>query len=98
MKARWPDVGEIDELLLKESEYLAEVSHDFRVRLKKMLELREKVGGYWWQCAEVVLGHVFFCCRKQALGSSLGLTMGSSMWQMDTLVGKLWCSPNYRRC
>ena len=55
MKALWPDVREIDDLLLKESEYLTEVSHDFRVRLKKMLELREKVGEYFEQGAEVIL-------------------------------------------
>lgn len=45
MFARWPELeGEVDEMLLKESDYLQAVSHEFRVRLKKMMEIREKVG------------------------------------------------------
>lgn len=32
----------MDPLLLKESEYLTQVSHEFRVRIKKMVDLREK--------------------------------------------------------
>ena len=43
MNARWPTAEVVDELLLKESHYLNEVSHDFRVRIKKMMELKEKV-------------------------------------------------------
>lgn len=43
MFARWPELeGEVDEMLLKESDYLQAVSHEFRVRLKKMMEIREK--------------------------------------------------------
>lgn len=44
MAARWPVCGEVEELLLKEVDYLTDVSHDFRVRIKKMVELRGKVG------------------------------------------------------
>ena len=32
----------MDPLLLKESEYLTQVSHEFRVRIKKMVDMREK--------------------------------------------------------
>ena len=43
MQAHWPEVDEVDLTLLKEAEYLTNVSHEFRVRLKKMVEMREKV-------------------------------------------------------
>lgn len=43
MRARWPEVGVVDHTLLKEAEYLTTVSHEFRVRLKKMVEIRGKV-------------------------------------------------------
>lgn len=43
MKALWPNAEPIDDTLLKEKAYIDEVSHDFRVRIKKMIELREKV-------------------------------------------------------
>ena len=43
MHARWPEVGVVDLTLLKEADYLTTVSHEFRVRLKKMVEMREKV-------------------------------------------------------
>ena len=43
MAARWPEFEPVDELILKESQYLSDVTHDFRVRMKKMMELREKV-------------------------------------------------------
>lgn len=43
MRASWPTAGPVDETFLKEKLYIDEVSHDFRVRIKKMLELREKV-------------------------------------------------------
>ena len=43
MHARWPEVGVVNLTLLKEADYLTTVSHEFRVRLKKMVEMREKV-------------------------------------------------------
>ena len=43
MSARWPTGEEVDDVLLKEAAYLTEISHDFRVRIKKMVELRAKV-------------------------------------------------------
>ena len=42
MHARWPETVMVDTLLLKESEYLTQVSHEFRVRIKKMVDMREK--------------------------------------------------------
>ena len=38
MLADWPNVPEIDSILLKESEYFTATVHEFRVRLKKMDE------------------------------------------------------------
>ena len=43
MHARWPAADKVDELLLRETDYLDDMSHDFRVRIKKMMELKEKV-------------------------------------------------------
>ena len=44
MAARWPVLeGEVSETLLREADYLLTVSHEFRVRLKKMMDIREKV-------------------------------------------------------
>lgn len=42
MSARWPEAGKVDLTLLKESEYLTTVTHEFRVRLKKMMDMRGK--------------------------------------------------------
>lgn len=43
MYARWPAADKVDELLLMEVNYLDELLHMLRVRIKKMLELKEKV-------------------------------------------------------
>ena len=43
MAARWPVAEEVNETLLREADYLLAVSHEFRVRLKKMMDLRGKV-------------------------------------------------------
>lgn len=37
MNAKWPQVGKIDELQIKRSEYLMETAHSFRVYLKNYL-------------------------------------------------------------
>ena len=42
-KARWPGVGVVDHTLMREAEYLNEVMHEFRVRIKKMMDIRGKV-------------------------------------------------------
>lgn len=43
MNARWPVLeGGMDETLLKEADYFQTVAHEFRVRLKKMMDIREK--------------------------------------------------------
>lgn len=44
MTAQWPQYEQIDEIILKESQYITDVTHEFRVRIKKMVELQEKVG------------------------------------------------------
>ena len=44
MSAKWPVLdGEVNETLLKEADYLLTVSHEFRVRLKKIVDMRGKV-------------------------------------------------------
>ena len=43
MTAQWPHCEQIDDILLKESQYITDVTHEFRVRIKKMMELQEKV-------------------------------------------------------
>ena len=43
MHARWPQGGEVDDLLIREAKYLTDVSHEFRVRMKKMSERKGKV-------------------------------------------------------
>lgn len=43
MAAKWPEAGPVDHTLLKESEYLTHVSHEFRVRINKMMDMRGKV-------------------------------------------------------
>lgn len=44
-KARWPEVESVNHTLIREAEYLNEVLHEFRVRIKKMMDIRGKVGG-----------------------------------------------------
>ena len=43
MHARWPQCGDVDDLLIREAKYLTDVSHEFRVRMKKMTERKGKV-------------------------------------------------------
>lgn len=45
IRAHWPEVGMVDHTLIKEANYLNEVVHEFRVRIKKMMDIRGKVGG-----------------------------------------------------
>ena len=56
MHAHWPEVGVVDPTLLKEADYLTTVSHEFRVRLKKMMEMREKVK----YANIIILVHVYY--------------------------------------
>ncbi len=43
MNAVWPVAGEVELSLLKEADYLTFVSHEFRVRLRKMMDMKGKV-------------------------------------------------------
>ena len=43
MNASWPVAGPVDELLVKESEYLMDAAHDFRIRQKQYLTPKGKV-------------------------------------------------------
>ncbi|XP_036329061.1 leucine--tRNA ligase, cytoplasmic [Rhagoletis pomonella] len=42
--ARWPSVGEINEIDIKRSEYLMEAAHSFRLNLKNLLHVKGKGG------------------------------------------------------
>ncbi|XP_017485590.1 PREDICTED: leucine--tRNA ligase, cytoplasmic-like [Rhagoletis zephyria] len=42
--ARWPSVGEINEVDIKRSEYLMEAAHSFRLNLKNLLHVKGKGG------------------------------------------------------
>ena len=52
MYALWPDVGPVDDILLQKGKYLVDVSHELRVRLKRMIEIHKKVGdlSYMYIC------------------------------------------------
>lgn len=44
MTASWPVVGHVDEALIRSSQYLMEVAHDLRLRLKSyMMPAKGKV-------------------------------------------------------
>ena len=43
MNARWPTSGDVDKLILLEVNYLDDLLREFRMRIKKMMDLREKV-------------------------------------------------------
>lgn len=44
MNASWPAVGLVDEVLIRSSQYLMEVAHDLRLRLKNyMMPAKGKV-------------------------------------------------------
>ena len=54
MAARWPVAEEVNETLLREADYLLAVSHEFRVRLKKMMDLRGKVCYTFAVCTRLI--------------------------------------------
>lgn len=43
VSARWPEVGVVNQTLIREAEYFNEVVHEFRLRIKKMMDMRGKV-------------------------------------------------------
>ena len=46
VQANWPSPlgdGAVNELVIEEIQYLVKVTHKFRVRLKKMISIKEKV-------------------------------------------------------
>ena len=42
MDASWPVAGKVDQPLLKSADYLADRAHDFRVRIKAMMNPKGK--------------------------------------------------------
>lgn len=48
MYASWPVVGPVDETLIRSSQYLMEVAHDLRLRLKNyMMPAKGKVKSFF---------------------------------------------------
>lgn len=48
MRASWPTAGPVDEVLIRSSQYLMEVAHDLRLRLKNyMAPVKGKVKSTW---------------------------------------------------
>ena len=46
VQAKWPSTlgdGVVNELAIEEIQYLVKITHEFRVRLKKMITVKEKV-------------------------------------------------------
>ena len=46
VQAKWPSLlgdGVVNEFAIEEIQYLVKVTHEFRVRLKKMISIKEKV-------------------------------------------------------
>lgn len=46
MEAQWPDLlgdGTVNEIAIEAVHHLIKVTHEFRVRLKKMLDMKRKV-------------------------------------------------------
>ena len=60
MAAKWPEAGPVDHTLLKETEYLTHVSHEFRVRINKMLDMRGKVSAEHAIALSLLIVHCIF--------------------------------------
>ena len=43
MKASWPEAGPVNDILVRSSQYLMDAAHDFRLRLKAVLNAKPKV-------------------------------------------------------
>ena len=43
MKAAWPAAGPVNDILVRSSQYLMDAAHDFRLRLKAVLNAKPKV-------------------------------------------------------
>ncbi len=43
MHASWPVAGEVDELLVRSSQYFVDAAHDFRLRMKTYMQPKGKV-------------------------------------------------------
>ena len=72
MAAHWPEAGPVDHTLLKESEYLTHVSHEFRVRIKKMVDMRGKASaGDDMSAVPLCLMYIFKLLRNLLLRKAL---------------------------
>lgn len=65
MKASWPLAGPVDEPLMRSSQYLMEVAHDLRLRLKNyMMPAKGKVKSFKKKekdCSLKVISRVNIC-------------------------------------
>lgn len=62
MKASWPVAGEINEKMLKSSQYLMDCAREFRLRLKNMMTAQSKGKGVRtaWPLFRLLLGSSTF--------------------------------------
>ena len=44
MRASWPEAGPVNDILVRSSQYLTDAAHEFRLRLKSVLNAKPKVG------------------------------------------------------
>lgn len=54
VQARWPSKigdGVINELAIEEIQYLVKITHEFRIRLKKMISVKGKVCNFKNSCS-----------------------------------------------
>ena len=56
----------VDKTLLKEADYLSSVSHEFRVRLKKLVDIQGKVNHIHIHvhAPSFITSHKYCCCRQ----------------------------------
>ena len=66
MKASWPVAGEVNERILKSSQYLMDCAREFRLRLKNMITAQSKGKG---------VGCVMTDPHQEPFSYSLGLLL-----------------------
>ena len=70
MRASWPEAGPVNDILVRSSQYLMDAAHDFRLRLKAVLNAKPKVSSYEMKSVFMVLCVEEFVFSKVLLYSS----------------------------
>ena len=75
MEAQWPALlgdGTVNDIAIEAVHHLIKVTHEFRVRLKKMLDMKGKVSNLtWYLCYISKLCFAWFFYFSQKLSRSL---------------------------